>query len=71
MTWFNRDGGEREVKDVRKSEKPAESISQPVVAVEEGNTGSRKSPKVVVTELDRDVTELGEKLSTVKLQEVN
>lgn len=71
MTWFNRDGGEREVKDVRKSEKPAESTSQPVVAVEEGNTGSRKSPKVVVTELDRDVTELGEKLSTVKLQEVN
>ena len=68
MAWFKRDGGKEQALDTKEPE-GAEESSKSVVAVEE-KAGSKKSTKVVVTEVDEDANELDEHFSALNLQEV-
>lgn len=70
MAWFKTEGGKSRGFDGDETKQSKEVRSKPVVAVEE-KTGLQKSPKVVVTEVDEDETELGEQLSALKLQEAD
>ncbi|KAG8158309.1 hypothetical protein KVR01_012070 [Diaporthe batatas] len=68
MAWFKSNKGNGQGFDGGETQQSKKVRSKPVVALQE-KTGFKKSPKMVVTEVDEDETELGEQLSALKLKD--